>query len=274
MPGPVHSRGKPSSKCSSSPRSSASRWMTRRMNSALAQLCGMSPTFLNFSPFRDCSSRQPGGRGVVGVRIKNFRRFAPVALPQPGVRRRTTRSNSRCRSRPSRCRRPSLRARWLRASPACWPRVGRPGRKSAPDKRRGRRSTARAAAARSSLLAHENRHVGVALRVFGEVAGGGFAEGGEECVIFLLPFSGLVRLAQPLRGLDERAQAQQVPVEIGVLGWTPPMPPSGKPGGTSPSSSGVSFSRLRRRSVWMYSATRVSFGQTDSSQALSWVSSA
>ena len=56
------------------------------MNSALAQLCGMSPTFLNFSPFeRLFLAPDQRRRGVVGEGVEDLRGLAAVALPEPGV---------------------------------------------------------------------------------------------------------------------------------------------------------------------------------------------
>ena len=67
------------------------------------------------------------------------------------------------------------------------------------------------------LLAHEDRQVAVAPGVGLHVAGGGLAEGGQKIVVFLLPRGRLVGLAQPAGGLDEGPQAQQIPVDVGVL---------------------------------------------------------
>ena len=58
MPGLVHCFGRPSKRCISLLRSNASRWTVKRMNSALAQLCGKSPFSRIGSFFSPCSSIQ------------------------------------------------------------------------------------------------------------------------------------------------------------------------------------------------------------------------
>ena len=56
-PGRAHLAGMASNRCSSFPRSRISECRTSRMNSALAQLCGISPTTRSPWPTGICSSR-------------------------------------------------------------------------------------------------------------------------------------------------------------------------------------------------------------------------
>ena len=114
------------------------------------------------------------------------------------------------------------------------------------------------------------------MRILRHVARGGLAEGGQEIVVFLLPGRGLVGFAQPVGGLDEGAAGRA----DSSRDWCIPSmhrrrcrrrgsrrEPGRRPAASrSPGCAGAA--------PGCAPAIRSSFGQTDSSQALSWVSCA